>query len=159
MRSVIMRWLARERRPVRGRADFRRADRPVLVVGPGAEALPEGPLRVLAATDGSEAALRAIRFAALLGPRERLIEHWSAKEAEAGFRMIRDALGKDAPGIATRVVQESVVASGIIRLARESACGLIAMGTRGRGRVASLLLGSVAQEVLRQARLPVLLSH
>ena len=96
---------------------------------------------------------------ALLGPRERLIEHWSAKQAEAGFRAIRETLGKDVAAITTSVVQEHAAASAIVRLARESACGLVAMGTRGRSPVVSLLLGSVAQDVLRHARLPVLLSH
>lgn len=162
----------------------RRSDRPVIVVGSGARALPEGTLRILAATDGSEAALRAIQFAArlaralpgseillvhvqtplsvggaLLGPRERLIEHWSAKEAEAGFGAIREALGRDAPTVTTNVVQAPAPAAAIVSLARESACGLIAMGTRGRSPIASLLLGSVAQAVLRRAGLPVLLSH
>ena len=44
----------------------------------------------------------------------------------------------------------------IIRYAREKDVDVIVMGTRGRGAMAHLLLGSVAQKVVRMASCPVL---
>jgi len=47
-------------------------------------------------------------------------------------------------------------ASGIVDQAEALDCDLIVMGTHGRGGVAHLLLGSVAERVIRTARCPVL---
>jgi nucleotide-binding universal stress UspA family protein len=44
----------------------------------------------------------------------------------------------------------------ILRIARESKCDLIVMGTHGRTGFGRLLMGSVAEEVLRKAPCPVL---
>ena len=54
------------------------------------------------------------------------------------------------------VLLEGPAAREIIEAANEWECDLIVMGTHGRGRVASFLMGSTAQEVLRNARCPVL---
>jgi nucleotide-binding universal stress UspA family protein len=56
---------------------------------------------------------------------------------------------------------ETVTASGgawreILRVAEDRACDLIVMGTHGRGGFEHLLLGSVAEKVVRKARCPVL---
>jgi len=45
----------------------------------------------------------------------------------------------------------------ILSAAFEWRCDLIAMATRARGGIKRLVLGSVAEEVLRESRLPVLL--
>jgi nucleotide-binding universal stress UspA family protein len=45
----------------------------------------------------------------------------------------------------------------IARFARRMNCKEIIMGTRGRGRVAALVLGSVALRVVQLARIPVTL--
>ena len=50
-----------------------------------------------------------------------------------------------------------VIANEIVRIAKERQVDQIAMGTRGMGAVGSLLLGSVAQRVLHQSEVPVLL--
>ena len=44
----------------------------------------------------------------------------------------------------------------IIQAATEWECDLIVLGTHGRGRVASFIMGSTAQEVIRDAPCPVL---
>jgi nucleotide-binding universal stress UspA family protein len=44
----------------------------------------------------------------------------------------------------------------ILRVAEESSCDLIVMGTHGRTGLGRLLMGSVAEQVLRQAPCPVL---
>ena len=50
-----------------------------------------------------------------------------------------------------------VIAHEIVRIAKERGVDQIAMGTRGMGAVGSFILGSVAQRVLHQSPLPVLL--
>jgi nucleotide-binding universal stress UspA family protein len=44
----------------------------------------------------------------------------------------------------------------IVDTARDHGCDLIVMGTHGRSGVSRLVLGSVAEEVLRKAPCPVL---
>lgn len=44
----------------------------------------------------------------------------------------------------------------ILRVAADRACDLIIMGTHGRGPVKHLLLGSVAEKIVRKAPCPVL---
>jgi universal stress protein A len=44
----------------------------------------------------------------------------------------------------------------IVRLAREESADLIVIGTHGRGPIAHMLLGSVAERVVRKAPCPVL---
>lgn len=45
----------------------------------------------------------------------------------------------------------------IVKMAGETGCGLIAMGTHGRGALAGMLMGSVASRVLHLATCPLLL--
>ena len=45
----------------------------------------------------------------------------------------------------------------IVQFAREQQCDQIVMGTRGMGKFASLLLGSVASKVIQLAEIPVML--
>jgi nucleotide-binding universal stress UspA family protein len=44
----------------------------------------------------------------------------------------------------------------VIRYAKEAPVDLIVMGTHGRGAIAHMLLGSVAEKVVRKAPCPVL---
>ena len=50
-----------------------------------------------------------------------------------------------------------VIAIEIIRVAKERGVDQIAMGTRGMGAMGNLFLGSVAQGVIQQSPVPVLL--
>jgi nucleotide-binding universal stress UspA family protein len=53
-------------------------------------------------------------------------------------------------------LEEGEPATQILRVAKETKAGLIVMGTHGRTGLGRLLLGSVAEWVLRQAPCPVL---
>jgi nucleotide-binding universal stress UspA family protein len=53
-------------------------------------------------------------------------------------------------------LQEGDPATEILRIAQECKCDLIVMGTHGRTGVARLLMGSVAEHVVRKAECPVL---
>lgn len=50
-----------------------------------------------------------------------------------------------------------VIANEIVRIAKDRQVDQIALGTRGMGAVGNMLLGSVAQRVLHQSPVPVLL--
>jgi nucleotide-binding universal stress UspA family protein len=52
---------------------------------------------------------------------------------------------------------DGVVSNEIVRVAQDRRVDQIAMGTRGMGAVGSMVMGSVAQRVLHQANVPVLL--
>ena len=56
----------------------------------------------------------------------------------------------------TVVVTSNLAASAIVDYARQASVDLIVMGTHGRGAVAHLLMGSVAERVVRTAPCPVL---
>lgn len=56
-----------------------------------------------------------------------------------------------------KILLEGRAADEIARLAKEQGYDLIVMGTHGRGGLKRLVLGSVAESVVRQAACPVLL--
>jgi len=64
--------------------------------------------------------------------------------------------GQGVPCGVTRQLKEGHAVEEILRVARESKCDLIVMGTHGRTGIARLLMGSVAEQVLRKAPCPVL---
>jgi nucleotide-binding universal stress UspA family protein len=55
-----------------------------------------------------------------------------------------------------RRLEEGDPATEILRVAQETACGLIVMGSHGRTGLDRLLMGSVAEQVARRASCPVL---
>jgi nucleotide-binding universal stress UspA family protein len=68
-----------------------------------------------------------------------------------------DHLPPPDPGIRVdRVFKEGDPVTDILATARETGCDLIVMGTHGRTGVGRLLMGSVAEAVLRRAPCPVL---
>jgi nucleotide-binding universal stress UspA family protein len=78
--------------------------------------------------------------------------------------------GRDVLGAATAQLREAGVefstaivegpaAEAILRIAQAEGCDLIIMGSRGRGMVQGLLLGSVSYRVLHHAQIPVLIVH
>jgi nucleotide-binding universal stress UspA family protein len=53
-------------------------------------------------------------------------------------------------------LESASVVKGILQAAQTLECNLIALGSRGRGGVSALVLGSVAQKVLAQSPVPVM---
>ena len=51
------------------------------------------------------------------------------------------------------------IGPGLLRVAAEADAGLIALGTRRAGTMRGMILGSVADAVMRVARIPVLVVH
>lgn len=76
----------------------------------------------------------------------------------AALRQIRDRLTDEdrQQRLTIRVVERAAPAEGILGYARTAGTDLIVMGTHGRSGVAHLLLGSVAETVVRGAPCPVL---
>lgn len=67
------------------------------------------------------------------------------------------ALAATLQGVATECrVEEGPAADAILAAARETGCDVIVMGTHGRTGLARLLVGSVAEQVVRKAPCPVL---
>ena len=54
------------------------------------------------------------------------------------------------------LLEEGDPATGILQVAKERSCDLIVMGSHGRTGLGRLLLGSVAEQVVRKAPCPVL---
>ena len=73
------------------------------------------------------------------------------QRAEAALRVrMGSAVGS------TEVLTGAMTATAIVDVARERGADLIVMGTHGRRGLAHLLLGSVAEQVVRTAECPVL---
>jgi nucleotide-binding universal stress UspA family protein len=62
----------------------------------------------------------------------------------------------DAPSVKPALATSNTPAMSIVEYARDEQIDLIVMGTHGRGAVAHLLMGSVAERVVRTAPCPVL---
>lgn len=74
----------------------------------------------------------------------------------AAYEKLQQRLSGESPGGILVVERSEAPADPITRYARAHHIDLIVMGTHGRGRVAHLLLGSVAEKVARTAPCPVL---
>lgn len=140
---------------------------------------------LLVATDGSPAADAAldaaVSLAAATGDRIAVITVWQALQGDFGLAYpavgmlddILDAERRHAEGVlsdaiaraeAAGVPIETHLATGdpagqICAYAGQIGARLIAVGRRGHGTVASLLVGSVSNAVIRMAPCPVLVVH
>jgi nucleotide-binding universal stress UspA family protein len=89
--------------------------------------------------------------------REVLTEH---RPAQAYYDELREkllAVRPEDPGVAVEhILAEGDAAGEILRVAQAKRADLIVMGTHGRTGLERLLLGSVAEQVLRSASCPVL---
>jgi nucleotide-binding universal stress UspA family protein len=67
-------------------------------------------------------------------------------------------LAASAPDVSVEVLlAEGDAPKEILRVAKEKSCDLIVMGSQGRVRPGRLLIGSVAENVVRQSQCPVLI--
>jgi nucleotide-binding universal stress UspA family protein len=139
-------------------------------------------MKMLIAVDGSEHARRAIEAAARLASQMQAVDvvllnvadamvfygelpPFDFEAVERAQRVHQEKLLAEAEAQARacglrKVLTQSAVglaAQEILRVADERGVDQIVMGTHGRGLVGSLLLGSVAQRVVHQAKVPVLL--
>ena len=123
--------------------------------------------------DTSGAALRVAReFADAFGAKLHLLHvipdvptFWSFEASDVDWnglhnRWLEDANRKlselDAPSTSERVAQIGAPSSVIVRYAEEHDIDMIVIGTHGRGPIKEMLIGSVADKVVRSARCPVL---
>ncbi len=87
----------------------------------------------------------------------------SQLEPESYRRRLQDYLDRSLPSMPRDLVVEHLLVEGdpaqeIVRIAQEQLCDLIVMGTHGHRGLERLLLGSVAEKVVRNAPCPVLTS-
>jgi nucleotide-binding universal stress UspA family protein len=96
--------------------------------------------------------------AALLGQVEAAQKRLQ-DEAQAYLDGVAEWLRERGLKVQTRVVVEGHPAAAILREARAQAADLIALETHGRGGLSRLLLGSVADKLVRGGTAPVLVSR
>ncbi len=85
------------------------------------------------------------------------IEVQRVRAAERYLHTVAERLRADQANVETRIVIEPQAATAILNEAQDGENSVIALATHGRGGVARLLLGSVADKVVRGANVPVLL--
>jgi nucleotide-binding universal stress UspA family protein len=152
---------------------------PVLAVHEGDRLPPDRPFHVVAASDGSEDAGRAIRFAARLfelAPPAVLVNGFqpppvfysgageqstydivASARAAVMERLMEQASALEREGIGLRpMLREGYPPDAIVEAARNLPVDLLVMGSRGLGGVRHLLLGSTAERVVQRASTPVL---
>ena len=88
-----------------------------------------------------------------------IIKELEGRVAERGEKILA-GISKAAmeAGVSCEVLMTSpgTPHQGIIDVAKKKKCDVIFMATHGRGRLASLVIGSVTQKVLAQSKIPVL---
>ena len=83
------------------------------------------------------------------------IKDYAVKQAEEHLADLNERLGKD--GVTAQTfIRLGKPEDEIVRFANENNVDLIAMGTHGRTGLAHMLVGSVAERVVRTAKVPVL---
>ena len=135
--------------------------------------------RILVPTDGSAGTRRAIDHAIRLAQAHDATIHglyvvntasYASFSMETAWEGIGDML-RDEGEAAVEAIRERAEAAGvpvetavlegspsreIVRYAEAQSCDLVVMGTHGRGGIDRLLLGSVAERVVRASAVPVL---
>ncbi len=119
--------------------------------------------RICCAVDGSAPSRVAMEQAADLAKRFgadlKLIHVHDSEDVEEVLARWRseaqDRAGRDVPLLGL----SGDPASEIVRCAREERCDLLLIGTHGRTGMRRLVLGSVAEAVIRRAHCPVLIAR
>ncbi len=87
----------------------------------------------------------------------KTLEEYTAEQARRNLHEIEKAARAAGVVCETVMSREARPYEGIIETARKRRCDLIFMSSRGRGELASLLLGSVTQKVLAHSKIPVVI--
>lgn len=136
--------------------------------------------KILVPIDFSEIATNALRHAGELAAREGAelvalyadrfepppeftsrdvpsVAHSIDQSRKRAHEELERCVGQNVPGnVKTQViVVEDLPVPAIIGYAKRNAIDLIVMGTHGRGRIASVFLGSVAERVVAESPVPV----
>jgi nucleotide-binding universal stress UspA family protein len=133
------------------------------------------PTKILLATDGSGdaelAATTAGGLARNTASELHIVHTWRPVPSVHFDALVRQEMEREAQGILDEQVKkieglggtvaqarlsEGGAGEEIVALAEEIGAGLIAVGSRGRGRIRRLLLGSVSDAVVRNAHYPVI---
>ena len=125
------------------------------------------PARIAIGWNGSAEAMRAMHAAASLLPgAEVLLMQGEERERYPGLGwyppfVVADWLGARGAQVTAQTITERADAAGGALLARAEAFGadLLVMGAYGRGRLSEWVLGGATRDVLRLARMPLLLHH
>ncbi|WP_424018639.1 universal stress protein [Halorientalis pallida] len=134
--------------------------------------------RILLPTDGSAEMEPVVDHAAALAERDDALIHalyvvdaasFSSLPMETSWEGISELLYEEGTAALNeverivddrapveRIVVEGKPSSSIVEHAAEDDCDLIVMGTHGRGGIDRLLLGSVAERVVRRSSVPVM---
>lgn len=148
---------------------------PVLLIHPDGDGSATAIDHVLIALDGSrfseEIVGPALDLAVALEARVSLVEivpsyhgisrllHAGARSpeaAEAFLRDVRQRMGPQRDAVDLRVVEAGSPAAALVGEARRQEGTMLAMATHGRGGFRRMLLGSVAERVIRESARPVL---
>ncbi len=121
-------------------------------------------VRALASCTGAEIVLvqvvtePALIYAAPEAPIYESLRGDLRAEAEAYLKTITAQLAQDHLAV-TSECSEGIVAEAILEIANRVHADLIAMSTHGRGSVAKIVLGSVAESIVQHTTIPILLVH
>lgn len=136
---------------------------------------PAAITKILAPIDFSERSADALRQAVSIAQTAKVpamtalhvyfdpsVLHYEEHEAvvrgdeDAHFRQFIGRIDTDSVAVCPVYVESSHAADAVLRQAESDKADLIVLATRGRSRAATILLGSVASEVIRRSPVPVL---
>jgi nucleotide-binding universal stress UspA family protein len=101
----------------------------------------------------------AVKFPAGATPSSEVQAQWRTKLTDAVFDDATQLLPVAARSSVQRIIGSHAPKEGILAAADECGADLIAVGARGVGLIADLLLGSVSNHVVRNAAVPVLVAR
>jgi nucleotide-binding universal stress UspA family protein len=156
---------------------LRTAPCPVLTVNGPAQAPPSIARKILVPSDFSPASIAALEIATEWGgpdseivllhahyeaglikpfaPQERSADSPSHRELQARMDETVRAVAVNDGRISTRIEEGVSESTAILLVAAEPGFDLIVMGTHGRSGLPHLVMGSVAERVLREAKCPI----
>jgi len=124
---------------------------------PGADRVVDHAAELAAIHDTELHAIYVINTAGYAGlPADTAMEGLGSMLSEQGEAALDRAAGRVENVPIERVLVEGAPSTEIVEYAADEGCDLIVMGTHGRGGINRLLLGSVAERVVRTSSIPVL---